>query len=426
MVKITNILPVGSKTRKVRARVAGIIVLIMAFGLIFFFGFNEPTAIAINDETDVIICPPICDEPFLEIPIPTFEGDTIEMTPIITVVDDTGFETSIRGETTLLQRLVGLEIVSISIGERSYKNGNLFIDLELNARTGDELQTEQQIMLKGTIQSVEQNLSDLDVPENSVNVPFATQGSTTAGILVSRILDTRIDALVPNQSGTFSYDFLLLDLTLDVKRVSSQDTPTQFVLPTIDVQCVTTPCPPLTNPVLLGTATFDATSLTIEAPIDDPLIIINETEPIIVEEVIPEEDTPFLPCPSVEDDSISILFPSLGVSLTTALWDKIIIDGKSHDIINVDIRNNRNCDITLAVGSQWQRVTGQIFKSDIEEFTVVTNGTKPFSSIPFDGTIDCNAGSCAGQEIQWCFIAKATVDDVTEIVDPFCGKKFYR
>ena len=164
----------------------------------------------------------------------------------------------------------------------------------------------------------------------------------------------------------------------------------------------------------------------IEAPTDDPIIIINETDPIIVEEVIPEEDTAFLPCPSVETDSISILFPSLGVSLTTALWDKIIIDGKSHDIINVDIRNNRNCDITLAVGSQWQRVTGQIFKSDIEEFTVVTNGTKPFSSIPFDGTIDCNAGSCAGQEIQWCFIAKATVDDVTEIVDPFCGKKFYR
>jgi hypothetical protein len=438
MVKITNILPVGSKTRKVRARVAGIIVLVMAFGLIFFFGFNEPTAIAINDETDVIICPPICDEPFFEIPIPTFEGDTIEMTPIITVVDDTGFESSVRGETTILQSFLGLNIAEITVGERVYSNGKLFIDLELNANTGDELQVEKQIRVTGTLQSVETNLSDLDVPENSVDVSFSVLGGTTAGIQVTRILDTRIDALVPDETGTFSYNFLLLDLTLEVEPLRDPNiaidtsigatfpTPSLFTLPTTVVQCITAPCPPLTNPVLLGTATFESRlPEMILAPPDDSIIIIPVTDPIPIVEVI-EEDTPFLPCPSVETDSISILFPSLGVSLTTALWDKIIIDGKSHDIINVDIRNNRNCDITLAVGSQWQRVTGQIFKSEIEEFTVVTNGTKPFSSIPFDGTIDCNAGSCGGLEIQWCFIAKATVDDVTEIVDPFCGKKFYR
>jgi len=321
MVNISGVLPVGSSKRKLRARTAGIIVLVMAFALVFFFAFNEPTAVAINDQTDVIICPPICDEPFFQIPIPTFEGDTIEMTPIITVVDDIGFETSIRGETTILQRFVGLEVVSISIGERSYKNGNLFIDLEFNTNTGDELQVEQQILVTGTLQSVETKLSDLDVPENSVDISFSVLGGTTAGIQVSRILDTRIDALVPNQSGTFSYNFFLLDLTLEVEPFrdpniaidtsigATFEPPRLFTLPTTVVQCVTAPCPPLTNPILLGTATFDATIATIESPIDDPIIIINETDPIPIVEVI-EEDIPFVPCPSVETDSITFLFPS--------------------------------------------------------------------------------------------------------------------
>jgi len=433
MVNITGVLPVGSGKRKLRARTAGIIVLAMAFGLVFFFAFNEPTAIAINDETDIIICPPICDEPFLEIPVPTFKGDTIEMTPIITVVDDMGFETSVRGETTVLQRFLGLNIAEITIGERIYSNGKLFIDLEFNTLPTDELDVEQQIRVTGTLQSVETKLSDLDVPENSVDVPFSVLGGTTAGIQVSRILDTRIDALVPDETGTFSYNFLLLDLTLVVHdltpiNVGGGSEGTLFTLPTTVVQCVTAPCPPLTNPILLGTATFESRLPDmIFSPPDDPIIIINETQPIPIVEVI-EEDIPFVPCPSVETDSITFLFPSVGVSGTSALWDKILIDGKLNDIINVDIRNNRNCDITLAVGSQWQRVTGQIFRSAIEEFTVVTNGTKPFSSIPFDGTVDCGtpAGNCGGLEIQWCFIAKATVDDVTEIVDPFCGKKFYR
>jgi len=281
MVNITGVLPVGSGKRKLRARTAGIIVLAMAFGLVFFFAFNEPTAVAINDQTDIIICPPICDEPFLAIPVPTFKGDIIEMTPIITVVDDIGFETSIRGETTILERFVGLEVVSISIGERSYKNGNLFIDLEFNTLPTDQLDVEQAIRVTGTLQSVETKLSDLSVPENSVDVPFSVLGGTTAGIQVSRILDTRIDALVPNESGTFSYNFLLLDLTLEVESLTPVNvvggtTPSLFTLPTTVVQCVTAPCPPLTNPILLGTATFDATIATIESPIDDPIIIINE------------------------------------------------------------------------------------------------------------------------------------------------------
>jgi len=421
MVNISGVLPVTSGKRKLRARVTGTIVIVMAFFLLFFFGFNEPTSIQVNEETDIVVCPPFCDEPIFQIPVPDFAPKTIEMTPIISVIDNEGIVTSVRGETTLLQRLVGFDIAEISIGQQFFQDGTLLIDLEFNTLTSDELQAEQQIIASGTIQSIEIRLSDLDVPENSVNLPFGTQGSTTAGIFLANILDTRIDALVPNISGTFNYQFLLLDLSLDVKPVLSQDVPTQFILPTTVVQCVTAPCPPVTNPVLLGEVTFESR---LPNFITDPIIRINETEPIPIIQVV-EEDTPFLPCPTIKFDSITFLFPTQEISGTTALWDKITIDTIVHDIINVDVRNNRNCDLQIGLGTQWRSVTGQIFTQELALSTIQTNATVPFRSIPFDGRADCS-GSCAGLEIQWCFIGQVSETDPTEIVDDFCGKKFFR
>ncbi len=421
MVNISGVLPVSSGKRKLRARVTGTIVIVMAFFLLFFFGFNEPTSYQFNEETDIVVCPPICDEPIFQIPVPDFAPSIIEMTPIISVIDNEGVVTSVRGETTFLQRLVGFDIAEISIGEKLFQDGTLLIDLEFNTLSSDELQAEQQIIATGTIRSTEIRLSNLGIPSNSVELPFATQGSTTAGIFLANILNTRIDALVPNISGTFNYRFFLLDLNLDVKPVLSQQAPTQFILPTIDIECVTAPCPPLTNPVLLGEVTFESR---LPDTIFFPIISINETEPIPIVEVV-EEDTPFLPCPTIQFDSISFLFPTQEISGTTALWDKITIDNVVHDIINVDVRNNRNCDLQIGLGTQWRSVTGQIFTQELALSTIQTNATVPFRSIPFDGIADCS-GSCAGQEIQWCFIAQVSETDPTEIVNDFCGKKFFR
>ena len=244
---------------------------------------------------------------------------------------------------------------------------------------------------------------------------FSDAGFTEAGVFITEIYNNRIDSLVSLDllDGSYLARFQLNQLQIIFDN-------NQFALKTTDVQCVTTPCPPLTEPLVIYELAYTLSGFN-QIVIDEQTIPMNATE-APVEQVV-EEDTPTTPCPDVKDDSISFLFPTDEVSGTRNLWDKTV---EGFDIINVDIRNNRNCDLTLAVGSQWQRVTGQIFKSDIEEILMATNSTIPFRSIPFDSAMDCGGSTCAGLEIQWCFIAKATVGDVTEIVDPFCGKKFYR
>jgi len=391
-----------------RGRTVGLgLIVIMGFLLFgFVFLVDEPTQIVIvpddpqtpENEEIVIELPPIGDIIDLEVPIPTFEARTVSITPVITLIDDLGNMDVTRGETTFLTSFTGFEITKAGT-DATYDNGRLMIDLEFDTDTTDPL------ILRGSY------LLEVDPHGLFVRTLLPPTG-TVNGLATIEIYSSRIDQIV-TMDGENKLGFTLTSLNLDVQ----QDVVEAPLLSPIIIPEFT-----LLDPVIIYNVTFNnAQTIMVEEQ------IVNGSDIVIVEEVT--EDTPFVPCPlPVKDDSISILFPSIGVSGTSALWDKILIDDKLHDIINVDIRNNRNCDLTLAVGSQWQRVTGEIFRSDIETFIVPTNSTQPFSSIPFDGSVDCGtpAGNCAGLEIQWCFIAKATVDDVTEIVDPFCGKKFYR
>jgi len=403
-----------------RGRTVGLALIVIMGFLLFGFVFlvDEPTQIVIvpddpftpEDEEIVIEIPPI-DLPF-EIPIPLFEPKEIRITPIITTTDDLGVEEVIFGETTFLSQFTGFEITKVGSPDQTFDNGNLKIEISVGTEC-DIPQGSGQACPTPVI-AIDSLLSTIfdDDPATKALVAFPASpaiGRVEAQTFVTKIFDARIDQLV-TKDGESKFDFIL-----DRFSVS-------FPPELQSASLIITPDFILANSTQIYSVTFNRG---VQTTIDEQ--VVNGSDIVIVEEVT--EDTPFVPCPlPVKDDSISILFPSIGVSGTSALWDKILIDGKLHDIINVDIRNNRNCDLTLAVGSQWQRVTGEIFRSDIETFIVPTNSTQPFSSIPFDGSVDCGtpAGNCAGLEIQWCFIAKATVDDVTEIVDPFCGKKFYR
>lgn len=426
-----------NKLRLRRGRSVGIGLLVIMGFLLFGFIFvaDEPIQVVIipddpftpEDEEIVIEIPPIDQIIDLEVPIPEFEPRSISMTPIITTTDDLGVSTTLRGETTLLEGLLGFDITLTGVEGQTFDDGRLKIELELitDASTDGFITVvgELEIFSPATTE-VPEGLAVIQVcPPQCGNIllstdTFSDTGLTVASIFATEIYNDRIDSLISQNQvdGSYLARFQLseLDIIFDNQ---------QFVLPTTEVQCITTPCPPVTEPLVIYELAYTISGFN-QIVIDEQIIPMNATEAPI--EQVVEEDTSFIPCPDVKDDSISFLFPTDEVSGTTKLWDKIIIDEKSHDIINVDIRNNRNCDLTLAIGSQWQRVNGQIFKSDIEEILMLTNSTIPFQSIPFDGTVDCNAGTCSGQEIQWCFIAKATVDDVTEIVDPFCGKKFYR
>jgi len=425
-----------NKLRLRRGRSVGIgLLVIMGFLLFgFIFVVDEPTQIQIQaddpttpeDEEIVITLPPIDQIIDLEVPIPEFEPRSISMTPLITTTDDLGVSTTLRGETTLLEGFLGFDITLTGLEGQTFDDGRLKIELELitDSETDDFITVigELEVFSPATPETPEtpEGLAVIQVcPPQCGNIllttdSFGGSGLTDAGIFVIGIYNDRIDSLISQNQvdGSYFARFQLSELSI---IFDSQ----QFVLPTTEVQCITEPCPLVTEPLIIYELGYTITGFN-QIVIDEQTIPMNATEAPI--EQVVEEDIQFIPCPDVKDDSISILFPTNEVSGTTNLWDKTV---EGFDIINVDIRNNRNCELTLAIGSQWQRDTGQIFKSDIEQILISTNATIPFRSIPFDGTIDCNGGSCSGLEIRWCFIAKATVNDVTEIVDPFCGKKFY-
>ncbi|MCP6727165.1 MAG: hypothetical protein KJI69_04015 [Patescibacteria group bacterium] len=386
-----------------RARIVGLgLILVMGFlifGLVFL---SEPTQIVIipnnpmtpEDEEVVITIPTF--PPDFGVPIPTFEPETLSVTPIVTLIDDLGNKDVTRGETTFLSQFTGLEITRAGTNA-TYDNGRIQIDLEF------ETDTTEPILISGTY------FLQVD-PVGFFARTSLTQTQTVDGIATIQIYDVRVDQ-VAIEDGENKIGYVLKNLNVIFRQ---PDIPQIVQLSPLLI-----PDFGLSNPVVIYNVTFNnAQAILVEEQ------IVNGSGIEIVADVT--EDIPFVPCPlPVKADSISILFPSIGVSGTSDLWDKT---PEGFDIINVDIRNNRNCDLTLAVGSQWQRVNGEILKSDIEEFLVTTNSTQPFASLPFDGNVDClsGTGTCSGQEITWCFIAKATVDDVTEIVDPFCGKKFYR
>lgn len=457
----------AKKKSKSKKKLLLLLLLLIPIGLtIYFVLIDEPTQYQIQpddpvtpeDEEIVIELPPIEEIIGLEVPIPELDVPIeISLTPIITLTDSLGVEEVIRGETTFLQALTGLDIIQVGGGtDKTYDNGNIKIELEFD--TGNIFPKEIFLVKPSletiTIESGGKFLFVFTVPPKTsqgtdvisvigieAQTPDCTLelpciiGTSTGGIFTVTIFDSPIGDFPLGETITTDFFITKLEVNISEDQVLGIEDPEFLptpmpslpldILQPIIPQDTQTRTDPVDFALAERTQIYSVTFTNVDLVVELVEQTVNATE-IVVEEVV-TEDTPFVPCPlPVKLDSISILFPSIEFSGTNALWDKIIIDEKIHDIINVDIRNNRNCELTLAVGSEWKRVTGQIFKSDIETFLVPTNGTLPFKSIPFDGTIDCNAGSCGGLEIQWCFIAKATVDDVTEIVDPFCGKKFYR
>ncbi len=388
-----------------RARIVGIALLLvmgfLIFGLVFL---GEPTQIVIipnnpmtpEDEEVVITIPTF--PPDFGIPLPTFEPETLSVTPIVTLIDDLGNKDVTRGETTFLSQFTGFSITRAGTNA-TYDNGRIQIDLEF------ETDTTEPIIISGTY------FLQVDPVGFFVRTGLS-QTETVDGIATIQIYDVRIDQVV-TEDGENKLGYVLESLNVFFRQSEIPQVPqlSPILIPDFGLQ----------SPVVIYNVTFNnAQSIIVEEQ------IVNSSGIEIVQDVT--VDTPFVPCPlPVLSDSVSLLFPTVDVSGTIDLWNKTP-EPDNFDIINIDIRNNRNCDLTLAIGSQWQRVNGEILKSEIEEFLIPTNSTIPLSSLPFDSESDCiqGTGSCSGQEITWCFIAKATVDDVTEIVDPFCGKKFYR
>ena len=349
------------------------------------------------EDDEVVITIPTFPPDF-GIPLPTFQPGTLSVTPIVTLIDDQGNKDVTRGETTFLSQFTGFEITRAGTNA-TYDNGRIQIDLEF------ETDTTEPIIIDGTY------FLQVD-PLGFFARTLLSQTETVDGIGTIQIYDVRIDQVV-TEDGENKLGYVLKSLNVFFRQSEIPQVPQLSPLLVPDFS--------LLDPVVIYNVTFNnAQTIIVEEQ------IVNSSGIEIVQDVT--EDTPLVPCPlPVLTDSVSLLFPTVDVSGTSDLWDKTPAPD-DFDIINIDIRNNRNCNLTLAVGSQWQRVNGEILKSEIEEFLIPTNSTIPLSSLPFDSNSDCisGTGSCSGQEITWCFIAKATVDDVTEIVDPFCGKKFYR
>lgn len=422
-----------NKKRLLRGRSVGFTLIgIMVFLVLgFVFISDEPLTVQVTDDFDIQVCPPYCDEAFFELPVPEFEVRTMEATPVITTTDDLGNSVTTRGETTFLQQITGFSITMTGDPNNTFDDGRLKIELELVT----DLQTDQRITVIGSLESIESSIAG----GNTATVGFADSGLTEAGVFVAELLDIRIDDLVPDAIAVYHYDFVVGDITVDFDQIKfSNEAP--FTIYSVDFASgdlsvgiddppLPFPLPEICDPEILNSTGICAPPDS--SPVDpvpcgncDITIILEEIpqipEEVIVEEVV--EDVPNITCPSVEFDSISFLFPTNEVSGTTTLWDKTA-DGS--DKINVDLRNNRNCDLEVAIDSQWRAVTGEVFVTQISGITILTNQTVALVSQPFDGSADCN-GSCNGLEVQFCFFGQVSEMDDTEIVDEFCGKKFFR
>lgn len=475
--------------RLIRSRTTGIILIgVMSFLILgFVFVVDEPTQIVIRAENpatpevdEVTITLPTVEQIFdLEVPIPEFDVPIeISLTPIITTTDDNGVEDVIRGELTFLQAITGLTVIQVGVPEKTFENGNLKIELEFDTgriffneifivKPAVVIVKNDVVQIPTIIPSKEKQTPRLEggnvisviglevaIPDCNVELPCII-GTSTDGIFTINVFDSAISGFVdPTPNTVQKFDFILTQLEVNISEdieLFIVDPPFLIAMPFVDSDIdigfdqplqtreeflngeqgsildailpkdTQTRIEPvdfiLTQPIQLYSVTFANVDLITELVEQN----VNTTE-IVVEEII-VEDVPNSPCLDVKFDSISYLFPSNEVSGTTALWDKTV---EGFEIINVDVRNNRNCDLDIAIGSKWRSATGQIFISDIFQINILTNQTIPFRSIPFDSNTACAGFACAGQEISWCFFGQVSTTDPVEIIDEFCGKKFYR
>ena len=191
-----------------RGRTVGFgLIVIMGFLLFgFIFLVDEPTKIVIVpddpatpiDEEIVIELPPIEEIIDLQVPIPTFEPRTLSMTPIVTTTDDLGVSTTIRGETTFLTSLLGLDITLTVVEGQTFNNGFLKIELEfVTDKTTDEaifLMGELDIFSPAT-PFVPEGIGVIQVcPPRCGNIlistnPISVTGLTQAGVFVTEIFN---------------------------------------------------------------------------------------------------------------------------------------------------------------------------------------------------------------------------------------------
>ncbi len=458
-----------NKKRLLRGRTVGFtLIAIMAF-LVFGFVFiaDEPLTVQVTEEFDLQICPPYCDEAYFEIPIPEFEVRTIEVTPIITTIDDLGNSVTNRGETTFLQQITGFSVTIAGDLEKTFDNGKLIIELELLT----DLLSDESISVLGSLESLETS----EFGGNTGTIAFTDSGITREGIFVAEILNVRIDQLVPQAKGTYHYDMVITDITVDFDDIKfSNEQP--FVIYSVDFVNADPqlfeilpfpidngfefpdpigidPCEsldfvianpdvcsdfllpdqilPFCDPEILdstGICAFEGGGLPITGiPCTDcDIIIIQEDIPPIPDDAIVEEvveDVPNTPCFETKFDSISYLSPTVEVSGTTSFFTTTP-EGLDQTVI--DVRNNRNCDLDVALGSKWVSNTGEIFISDLEDITIPTNATIPFKSILFDSTTACAGFACSGQKVTSCFFGQVSTTDPIEIIDESCGNKFFR
>ncbi len=418
-----------------RGRTVGIGLLAVMGFLIFGFVFlvNEPIIIEVTDDFDLQICPPYCDEAFLKVPIPEFDVRTMEVTPIITTIDDLGNTVTNRGETTFLQQITGFSVTIEGDLEKTFdRSGKLIIELELLT----DLLSDESISVIGSLESVETS----EFGGNTGTIAFTDGGITREGIFVAEILNVRIDQLVPLAKGTYHYDMVITFINIDFDNIFFSNVQPFTIYSVdfvnadpriIDFIDLPEPLPEFCDPQILNDTGICAPLESI-LPADpvpcgncDILLIQEEIPQIpddaIVEEVV--EDVPNTPCFETKFDSISYLFPTVEISGTNNFWGTT---PEGLDQNSADVRNNRNCDLDVALGSKWVSATGEIFISDLEDITIPTNATIPFKSVAFDSTDGCGGFACAGLKVTSCFIGQVSTTDPVEVIDEFCGNKFFR
>jgi len=400
-----------NRNRLIRSRTTGVILIgIMAFLVfgILFIAPDEPTQIQIQaddpatpeDEEIVLDIPTIDQIIGLEVPIPEFEPREISITPVITTTDDNGVADVMRGETSFLQALTGFTITQVGDPDKTFDNGRLKIEIEVDVQNPEATNRISTDHLLFTVFN-----DDLTTKALTVGIP--TGGNLVNGTFLAKLFDARIDQIV-KEDGESKFDFIL-------ERFNVAFLPES--IDTIPFSLIITPDFGLVNATQIYSVTFNQSPTEIIIETQE----VNGTDIVIVEEVI--EDIPNVPCLDVKFDSVSFLSPTVEVSGTNNFFTGT---PEGLDQTHIDVRNNRNCDLDIALGSKWVSTTGEVFISDLEDITILTNATIPFKSILFDSTDGCAGFKCAGLKVTSCFIGQVSTTNPIEIIDQLCGNKFFR
>lgn len=357
--------------RLVRSRTTGAVMLgIFTFLIIaFLFGFNEPTQIG-----DIPICPPFCDEPFsdavgFDTKVPTFDERTIAITPIITLTNDDGQDTTFSGKTTFFTPFA----ISTPEAVGTFDDGRLKIDLNFETDT----QRDEEIIYTGTLTILNNgNMTDqLDVSDN---------GFTENAEFLTTIFNDKVNTFV-TESGKNRISFVL-DMILVFDEV------------TWDI-----------SDYQVYTATFNNQ--------DQTTIEDQNTGEGEANEVPPEDDNPLQNCSDKRFDSISPLFPTTEVSGFSGASQVIQIEN-GMTTINVEMRNNRNCILEVYHELNIDD-SGTIIHTDSFDMMYPAMTQLPVKIGSFDES------TVQGNLYVWCVETLRSQTDREDVAGSFCGVKIF-